>query len=108
MTDTAEKFSLGKWFSGFANPVSWAKDLKTIIVIAIILFAGFTLYRAYILPRTVQKQQPKITVQSGGTGNFNFSQIANKERRWFIGPSVGMTTSKPRSYYLGFTIMRSF
>jgi hypothetical protein len=103
-----EKFNLGKFFSGFLSPVSWAKDIKTIVTIAIVIFVGFTLYRAYIQPRTVQKQQPKITVQSGGTGNFNFSQVANKERRWFIGPTLGLTTSKPRAYYVGITIMRSF
>ena len=104
-----EKFDIGKFFSGFLNPVSWAKDMKTIVTIAIVIFVGFTLYRAYIQPRNVQKQQPKITVQSGGTGNFNFSQTqAVKERRWFIGPTVGMTTSKPRSYYVGLTILRSF
>lgn len=109
MVDTpVEKFSLSKFLSGFTNPVSWAKDAKTIITIAIILFVGFTLYRAYIQPRTIQKQQPKITVQAGGTGNFNFVQNANKERRWFIGPTVGMTSNKPRNYFFGFTIMRSF
>ena len=103
-----EKFSWQKFFGGFTNGVSMAKEVKTIIVIVGILFVGFTLWRAYIQPRQIQQQQPKITVQSGGQGTFNFSQVQNKERRWFMGPTIGMTTSKPRSYYLGFTIMRSF
>jgi hypothetical protein len=42
-----EKIDIKKFFGSFFQVVPWLKDIRTMAAIALVLFVGFTLWRAY-------------------------------------------------------------
>lgn len=58
MIEVGEKFNLGKFFSGMANPVTGAKSIVIGLWIVLFIVIGFTVYRAYF------KKQPPTTTQN--------------------------------------------
>jgi len=85
MADDQEKFSLSKFFSGFLNPVTHAKNIQFVLWAAAVCFAGFTIYRAYFVPTNKQVQTTHIEVTQGGTLNLQQNQKQEvKKRAWWI------------------------
>lgn len=80
-----EKFSISKFFGSFFEVVPWMKNIRFIVGLVLVLFVGYTVYRAYIMPRNKQTQNTQIHVAPGGTLNLNQSQkIEEKKRAWWM------------------------
>jgi len=80
-----EAFSFKKFFASFFQAVPWMKNIRFILGLVIILVLGYTIYRAYIMPRNKQVQNTQIHVDSGGTLNLTNSQkIEEKKRPWWL------------------------
>lgn len=80
-----EKFSFGKFLASFFQAVPWAKNIRFILGLALVVFVGFTIYRAYLMPKNKQVQNTQISVASGGTLNFTPTQkMEEKKRAWWL------------------------
>ncbi len=90
-TPTAEKFSLSKFFQGFINPVTTAKNTQYTLWIALVVLAGFTIWRAFFMPS--QKMQTRLRVEEGGTGNITRRQAPTKRMQFFLGAYGGTDNS---------------
>ena len=59
MPDPKEPFNLGKWFSGFIDPVTWGKSVIYFVMIAFLILAGFTIYRAFFMKTGSNTNKPQ-------------------------------------------------
>ena len=112
-----EPFSWAKFFSGFTSLTSWAKDIKTIAVLVILLFVGVTIWRAYFMPTQNQNQHQTINVQrgavaSGGTLNLSTPQSQTqtaKPKHWSTGPFIGVLGDKNNhGVFAGWVLLYNF
>jgi len=86
-----EKFSWSKFFQGFTNPVTTAKNTQYTLWIALVVLAGFTIWKAFFMP--TQKMQTTIRVEKGGTANITQTQAPQKKLQFFIGAYGGTNNS---------------
>lgn len=85
-----EKFSLVKFFKSFFQWLPWVKDLRTICTIVILVFVGFTIYRAYFVK--AQQQTQKIVIQKGASAVIQQKQEIPKRSWWIPSPYVRINT----------------
>jgi len=88
-----EKFSAGKFFGSFFQLIPWVKDIRTYAGLAILLFVGFTIYRAYFVKAQQQTQHNTTTVtgQSGShiTVEAPKQEMKSAKSHLSIGPFFG-------------------
>lgn len=84
---TNEPFSIKKALGGFLNPVTWSKAVVIGAMIAIILFLGFTIYRAYFMKTGSNISKPTHTPTnimfpgSGDIGTLDQSQDVKTDQK---------------------------
>jgi hypothetical protein len=80
-----EKFDIKKFAGSFFQLIPWVKDMRTVIAIVIIVTGGYTIWRAYIMPKNKQVQQTQIHIDPGGVLNLQQNQkVEEKKRAWWI------------------------
>lgn len=57
-----EKFSITKFFQGFFSPTTNAKNVQFVVWLALIVLAGFTIWKAFFMPTQTQNQRQTATV----------------------------------------------
>ena len=84
-----EKFDIKKFFSGFVNPVTNAKNVQFVVWLALIILAGFTIWRAFFMSTQTQNQKQTATVIAlpGSTVTYAPQQAQKQEvkkRPWWL------------------------
>lgn len=95
MSDPADVPSASKFFGSFFQLIPWLKDIRTLAGIVIIIFIGFTIYRAYFMKTQQQTQHNTTTVTAQPGSHITVEapkQEMKQDRRWQAGPFVGGST----------------
>jgi membrane protein implicated in regulation of membrane protease activity len=95
MANVPEKFDIKKWLSGFASPVSWSKDIKTIVVLALVLVGAYSLWYTFFRkePKNINNQRVTTTPFSHVDKiDQSNTQVNFEEKSWEVGVGVGAVT----------------
>ena len=80
-----EKVTLQKWLSGFVNPVTNAKNTQFVVWLALIVLAGFTIWKAFFAPTNSQHQSANLVALPGSTVHYSpQQQQETKKRAWWV------------------------
>jgi hypothetical protein len=84
MADAPEPFSWSKWFAGFFNGVSWAKEIKTTLIIVGFFIAGSFIYHLFVRePQNVNKPRVIVTPFAHvGSIDQTSTQVSMNEKSW--------------------------
>ena len=76
-----EKFDIKKFFGSFFKGLPWIKDLRTISGIVIIVFVGFTLWRAYFVKNQTQSQTSRVIVWPLSFSTINYTNSPQQSQK---------------------------
>ena len=96
----AEKFEIKKWLSGFTSSVSWGKDIKTLVTIALILIGVYSLWFTFFRKEKTQiSSQRVITTPFSHVDKIDQSsvQVRIEEKTWEAGIGVGVVNYDNKS-----------
>ncbi len=86
----SDELNVSKFFGSFVELVPWVKTIRYAAGIAILLFVVFTIYRAYFMPTSSNKQT--ITIGKGGVANITQQTDAKKHWDTFVEPYIQLNT----------------
>ena len=91
----SEPFDIKKWFGGWVDPVTWGKSIIYCLMIAFLILAGFTIYKAFFVKTGSNTNKPEgcdiVVLPGATTGSItqtttstNVQKTAD-EKRWEAG-----------------------
>ena len=105
-----EQFSWSKFFGGFVNGLTWAKNIQFVAWLAIIAIVGFTIYRAYFMKTTSQQQRNTQTINAATGSNVHVDapgQVMKvDEKNWQVGVFGGANADN--EVFGGLILLRRF
>jgi len=86
-----EKFSIVKFFQGFVNPVTNAKNVQFLLWLIAIIFVAITIWRAFFMSTQAQKQTTGILALPGSHITYAPQQSQKQEKKhpwWLPAPFI--------------------